>query len=147
MEGREDSKRKKGVRSTDTDGGGMKEICLDQGVKKKLGLSTEEVRSEISTESNKRKKKKKSNAEEKEGDGEGKKRWDAAPEYFQFLALHWHAVSTAHPGLDGSQVQGKLWKKWVRGGTPKPARPKIREERTRKSVEVTRRALKDDGFF
>ena len=145
MEGREDLKRKKGVRSTDTGGGGMKKICLDQGVKKKLGLSTEEVQSEISTESNKRKKKK-SNAEEKEGDGEGKKRWDAAPEYFQFLALHWHAVSTAHPGLDGSQVQGKLWKKWVRGGTPKPARPKIREERTRKSVEVTRRALQDDGF-
>ena len=78
MEGREASKRKKGVRSTDTGGGGMKEICLDQGVKKKLGLSTEEVQSEISTESNKRKKKRKSNAEEKEGDGEGKKRWDAA---------------------------------------------------------------------
>ena len=143
----EKKKEEKEPKAGDTDGGGMKEICLDQGVKKKLGLSTEEVQSEIATESNKRKKKKKSNAEEKEGDGEGKKRWDAAPEYFQFLALHWHAVSTAHPGLDGSQVQGKLWKKWVRGGTPKPARPKIREERTRKSVEVTRRALQDDGFF
>ena len=31
-------------------------------------------------------------------------RWEAAPEYFQFLALHWHAVSAAQPALDGSQV-------------------------------------------
>ena len=31
-------------------------------------------------------------------------RWEAAPEYFQFLALHWHVVSAAQPALDGSQV-------------------------------------------
>ena len=73
-------------------------------------------------------------------------RWEVAPEYFQFLALHWHTVATTHPGLDGSQVQGKIWKKWVRGETPKAVRPKAKEVCTEKSVEVTMRALQADGF-
>ena len=33
-----------------------------------------------------------------------KTRWEVVPEYFQFLALHWHTVTTTHPQLDGSQV-------------------------------------------
>jgi len=71
-----------------------------------------------------------------ESDKKERKRWEAAPEYFQFLALHWHAVSAAQPALDGSQVQSKMWKKWVRGETPKPVRPRAKEEPTRRSVEV-----------
>ena len=75
-----------------------------------------------------------------------KTRWEVVPEYFQFLALHWHTVATTYPGLDGSQVQGKIWKKWVRGETPKAVRPKAKEVCTEKSVEVTMRALQADGF-
>jgi len=82
-----------------------------------------------------------------ESDKKERKRWEAAPEYFQFLALHWHAVSAAQPALDGSQVQAKIWKKWVRGETPKPVRPRVKEEPTRRSVEVTLSALRADGFF
>ena len=65
-----------------------------------------------------------------------KTRWEVVPEYFQFLALHWHTVTTTHPHLDGSQVQQKIWKKWVRGETPKRVRPKVKEVRTKESVEV-----------
>merc|ERR1719495_1562839 len=97
---------------------------------------------ELSREKGKRTKQERTKSDKKE-----RKRWEAAPEYFQFLALHWHAVSAAQPALDGNQVQAKIWKKWVRGETPKPVRPRVKEEPTRRSVEVTLSALRADGFF
>merc|ERR1712013_18033 len=102
--------------------------------------------SEIPIEELSREKGKKKQGRTK-GDKKERKRWEAAPEYFQFLALHWHAVSAAQPALDGSQVQAKIWKKWVRGETPKSVRSKVKEEPTRRSVEVTLSALRSDGFF
>jgi len=136
------------VQEIDLKHGGMEkkqEVGVDRKQCGETALTANEVRG-VSTKGSK-KSKDKLGKKKKKSDMKEKTRWEVAPEYFQFLALHWHTVATAHPGLDGSQVQGKIWKKWVRGETPKPLRPKVKDVRTKDSVEVTMRALHADGFL
>ena len=63
------------------------------------------------------------------GGSKGRARGGTA-EYFQFLSLHWRRVARAYPALTGlevgrgppappAQVQGKVWRAWVRGATPR----------------------------